>query len=255
MRFRQDHDLDAERVRVELAYLSIVTMHFCVGVALADRAQQTRVLAAFYRGLWSGSAWLASEPGLNERVPQYETALNNPHPDLGRGYGMGRVFARLCGASHDVPVIEVGARGLRGAVAPDSLAAAGRYGSLRPSASRSPTASVVRAIIGSANAPGRRQQQPRAVLGHDAALDERRQHAQRIHRDETHVIRRPPQGDGVVEQPLVDLAAQDQQARGPRPGRSRRAGQPRVPRPACVPNLANGRGCIEHPHEHVRPAG
>ena len=108
--FVRTMNLDAERVRVELAYLSIVTMHFCVGVALADRTQQTRVLAAFYRGLWSGSAWLASEPELNERVPQYETALNNPHPDLGRGYGMGRVFARLCGASHDVPVIEVGAR-------------------------------------------------------------------------------------------------------------------------------------------------
>ena len=107
--FVRTMSLDVERVRVELAYLSIVTMHFCVGVALADRAPQTRVLAAFYRGLWSGSAWLAGEPGLNERVPQYETALNNPHPHLGRGYGMGRVFARLCGASHDVPVIEVGA--------------------------------------------------------------------------------------------------------------------------------------------------
>ena len=101
--------LDVERVRVELAYLSIVTMHFCVGVALADRTQQARVLGAFYHGLWSGSAWLASEAGLAERVPHYETALNNPHPDLGRGYGMGRVFARWCGASHDVSVIEVGA--------------------------------------------------------------------------------------------------------------------------------------------------
>jgi hypothetical protein len=101
--------LDAERVRVELAYVSIVTMHFCVGAAVADRAHRTQVLAAFYRGLWSGPAWRANEAGLTGRVPQYETALNNPHPDLGRGYGMGRVFARLCGASHDVPVIEFGA--------------------------------------------------------------------------------------------------------------------------------------------------
>jgi hypothetical protein len=107
--FVRTMSLDVERVRVELAYLSIVTMHFCVGVASADRMQQSRVLSAFYRGLWSGPTWLASEAGLAERLPQYETALNNPHPDLGRGYGMGRVFARWCGASHDVSVIEVGA--------------------------------------------------------------------------------------------------------------------------------------------------
>jgi hypothetical protein len=42
--FVRTMNLDAGRVRVELAYLSIVTMHFCVGVALADRTQQTRVL-------------------------------------------------------------------------------------------------------------------------------------------------------------------------------------------------------------------
>jgi hypothetical protein len=107
--FVRTMSLDAERVRVELAYLSIVTMHFCVGVALNDRAQQARVLAAFYRTLWSGTPWPASESGLTERVQDYETVLNNPHPNLGRGYGMGRVFARLCGASHDVPVIEFGA--------------------------------------------------------------------------------------------------------------------------------------------------
>ena len=107
--FANSMSLDAERLRIELAYLSIVTMHFCVGAALGDRTQQARVLASFYRGLWSGISWRASESGLAERLPQYETALNNPHPDLGRGYGMGRVFARQCGASHDVPVIEFGA--------------------------------------------------------------------------------------------------------------------------------------------------
>lgn len=36
---------------------------------------------------------------------EYQHLLSQPHPEYGRGYGVGRVFARLCGASHDVPVI------------------------------------------------------------------------------------------------------------------------------------------------------
>ena len=40
---------------------------------------------------------------------EYQHLLSQPHPDYGRAYGMGRVFARLCGASHDVSVIELGA--------------------------------------------------------------------------------------------------------------------------------------------------
>jgi hypothetical protein len=40
----------------------------------------------------------------------YQDALNNPHPEFGRGYGIGRAFARFCGATHDLPVIELGAR-------------------------------------------------------------------------------------------------------------------------------------------------
>jgi hypothetical protein len=101
--------IDPERLRDELAYLSIVTMHFCVSAGLAPDVAP-RVLAAYYRELWTRDAWRARSAELDARTPAYETALNYPHPDYGRGYGMGRAFARLCGATHDLPVIEFGAR-------------------------------------------------------------------------------------------------------------------------------------------------
>ncbi len=108
--FARAYSLDAERVQAELTYLSIVTMQFCIGAGLPDHPRQREVGVAFYAALWAGGAWRADQPGLASRIPHYETALNNPDPALGRAYGMGRAFARLCGASHDVPVIEFGAR-------------------------------------------------------------------------------------------------------------------------------------------------
>jgi len=60
--------------------------------------------------LWTGDSWRARPADLDARTPAYEEALNHPHPDYGRGYGVGRTFARLCGATHDLPVIEFGAR-------------------------------------------------------------------------------------------------------------------------------------------------
>ena len=101
--------IDPERLQDELAYLSIVTMHFCVSAGLAPEVTP-RVLGSYYRALWSGDAWRARPADLDARTPAYEHALNHPHPDYGRGYGMGRTFARLCGATHDLPVIELGAR-------------------------------------------------------------------------------------------------------------------------------------------------
>ena len=101
--------IDPERLRDELAYLSIVTMHFCVGAVLAGELGG-RVLASYYRELWAGDPWLARPAELDARTPAYQEAFNHPHPDVGRGYGVGRTFARLCGATHDVPVIEFGAR-------------------------------------------------------------------------------------------------------------------------------------------------
>ena len=93
----------------KLAYLSIVTMHFCITAGLAADVAP-RVLGSYYRALWTGDSWRARPADLDARTPAYEDALNHPHPDYGRGYGVGRTFARLCGATHDLPVIEFGAR-------------------------------------------------------------------------------------------------------------------------------------------------
>ena len=97
-----------ERIQVELAYVSIITMHFCIGVVFAGRRDAT-ILYGFYRALWGGTEWCATERGWRSRLREYQHLLSQPHPEYGRAYGVGRVFARLCGASHDVRVIELGA--------------------------------------------------------------------------------------------------------------------------------------------------
>lgn len=101
--------LDAGRVAEELAYVAIVTMHFCVGAALRESAADGPTLHAFYEALWR-EPWVATREGLAARVREYEDAFNHPHPQYGRGYRIGQTFARHCGARHDVAVIELGAR-------------------------------------------------------------------------------------------------------------------------------------------------
>jgi hypothetical protein len=102
--------LDASRVVRELGYLSVFTMRFCIGATLEDDATRARVLEAFYAALWTDRAWGPHVSGLERRAPDYEHAFNNPHPDYGRGYPIGRAFARWCHARDDVAVIELGAR-------------------------------------------------------------------------------------------------------------------------------------------------
>jgi hypothetical protein len=102
-------NLEPDRVQAELAYVSIITMHFCVSVVFGPDGDDVRVLEGFYRALWSGDPWCATERGWRVRVREYQHLLSQPHPDFGRAYGVGRTFARLCGASHDVAVIELGA--------------------------------------------------------------------------------------------------------------------------------------------------
>jgi hypothetical protein len=102
-------NLERDRVQAELAYVSIITMHFCVSVVFGREGEDVRVLDGFYRTLWSAPPWCATERGWRSRVREYQHLLSQPHPDFGRAYGVGRTFARLCGASHDVAVIELGA--------------------------------------------------------------------------------------------------------------------------------------------------
>jgi hypothetical protein len=102
--------LDSSRVVRELGYLSLFTMRFCIGAALDDDAARARVLEAFYATLWTDRSWGPHVSGFERRALDYEHAFNNPHPDFGRGYGIGRAFARWCHARDDVAVIELGAR-------------------------------------------------------------------------------------------------------------------------------------------------
>ena len=102
--------LHRDRVQGELAYMAIFTMHFCIHTALGEHPACPHVISAFYNGLWSRNDWGATPKGAERRVRRYGDAFNNPHPEYGRGYWTGRVFARLCGASHELAVIEFGAR-------------------------------------------------------------------------------------------------------------------------------------------------
>ena len=107
--FARRMNVPGERLQAELAHVSIITMHFCIGVVFGPGGQDASIVSGFYRTLWTGAEWCATERGWRSRVREYQHLLSQPHPDYGRAYGVGRVFARLCGASHDVPVIELGA--------------------------------------------------------------------------------------------------------------------------------------------------
>jgi hypothetical protein len=97
-------------VALEIGYLSVFTIRFCVGVVIDDAPARGRVLDAFDAALWADRSWGGHASGLGRRAPEYEDAFDNPHPDFGRGYRIGRVFARRCHARDDVAVIELGAR-------------------------------------------------------------------------------------------------------------------------------------------------
>src|SRR4029078_2884624 len=101
--------IDPERLQDELAYLSICPMIFCVSAGRAPDVAP-RVLGSYYRALWTGDSWRGRLADLGARTPAYEDALKHPHSGYGRAYGVGRRVARLCGATHDLPVIEFGAR-------------------------------------------------------------------------------------------------------------------------------------------------
>jgi hypothetical protein len=111
-------DLDPRRVQGELAYVSIFTVHFCVH-AVFDDALAARVVHTMYEALWAApETWSTTREGASERARDYADALAHPHAEYGRAYTVGRVFARWCGASHDVVVVECGARAYMTQLAP-----------------------------------------------------------------------------------------------------------------------------------------
>jgi hypothetical protein len=101
--------LDASRVQVELACLSILVTEFCIDVALTD-ADARRVRGVFEDAVWTSPPGGLTRAAVRARLSEYRDALGHPHPELGRAYGVGRVFARGCGCSHEVAAIEFGAR-------------------------------------------------------------------------------------------------------------------------------------------------
>lgn len=100
--------LDAGRVHVELACLSILITEFCIDVAL-EEPDARRVRQVFEDALWAAPPAHATPGDADARASEYRDALRHPHPEFGRAYGVGRVFARGCGCSREVAAIEFGA--------------------------------------------------------------------------------------------------------------------------------------------------
>lgn len=109
-RFARAMSLDEARAREELAYLSVMTTEFCVAAAVVDDGAQARVLDGFARALLSAPPAGLTAEGLQARACEYRDALAHPHPDYGRAWTVGRAFARRCGSSHELAVIEFGAQ-------------------------------------------------------------------------------------------------------------------------------------------------
>jgi hypothetical protein len=102
--------LDPNRVAAEYAYLLVVITQFCIDAGLSDPQAREALATAFESAAQSVAAPRASERGMHLRRRAYGEALANPHPDFGRAYSVGRVFARYCDAAREIAVIEFGAR-------------------------------------------------------------------------------------------------------------------------------------------------
>jgi hypothetical protein len=70
-----------ERIQSELAYVSIITMHYCVGVVFAQGGNDAAIVDGFYRTLWAAPEWCATERGWRSRVREYQHLLSQPHPE------------------------------------------------------------------------------------------------------------------------------------------------------------------------------
>jgi hypothetical protein len=102
--------LDPTRVAVEYAYLLIVITQFCIDAGVDAAHGRAALAKAFESAARAVASLRASERGIQLRRHAYGDALANPHPEFGRAYSVGRVFARYCDASHEVAVIDFGAR-------------------------------------------------------------------------------------------------------------------------------------------------
>jgi hypothetical protein len=107
--FARAWSLEADRLTVELYYLSLLTTRFAIEVGL-PAPSGAEVQAAFEHALLASAGDRVNEAGLKARMREYRDAFGDPHAELGRAYSIGRTFARLCHSGREVAVIECGAR-------------------------------------------------------------------------------------------------------------------------------------------------
>ena len=100
--------LDRTRVRAELSYLLVAITQFCIRFA-ADEQAEPRLQAAFEAAALAAMPLAVTTRGLRVRMREYRDAMQHPHPEFGRAYSVGRVFARYCDASRELTVIEFAA--------------------------------------------------------------------------------------------------------------------------------------------------
>ena len=100
--------IDKDVLQKELSYLQVFLIDFMTQMTLNDVPTRKAVLGAFYERLRENTD--AVDAHLASRFDDYLVAANSPHPELGRGWSIGKAFAKLCKAEDHALVIHVGAR-------------------------------------------------------------------------------------------------------------------------------------------------
>lgn len=103
-------EIDEGVFRQEEFYLQVFLMEFVTQMTLRDVPTRKAVLDAFYDRLRERKGAEGVREQLAVRFDDYLAAVKNPHPELGRGWSIGKAFAKLCKAEDDAAVIMVGSR-------------------------------------------------------------------------------------------------------------------------------------------------
>ena len=82
--FARAWSLEADRLTVELFYLSLLTTRFAIEVGL-PAPSSGEVQAAFEHALLASAGDRVNEAGLKARMREYRDAFGDPHPELGTG--------------------------------------------------------------------------------------------------------------------------------------------------------------------------
>ena len=86
------------------------SVHIVLSRVREPKSEETKVdlLKAFQNQIQKRLARRAAHVCLVDRLPYYAVAADEPHPDLGRAYSLGKLFAKFCNRPDDPRVVMFG---------------------------------------------------------------------------------------------------------------------------------------------------